>query len=198
MRAFIIITSGTLAGEYHILTEGTAHTIGRASSVEWRIDDERVSRYHCVLWVNHGEVYIRDLGSRNGTYINGEQLAPGDMTDISTPRADDYPWRPGEELRIGDLMFQLVLEEQPDAQRPALRIKVRGRKRHANGKRVLEPVSATVEPPVISSRETVQLPPPEPPPSVEPEPIPAPPPASMPVVSAPLSKTSEFTPYTHK
>lgn len=40
-------------------------------------EDNLVSRHHCILEVNPPDVRIRDLGSANGTYINGKEYGAG-------------------------------------------------------------------------------------------------------------------------
>ncbi len=71
--------------------------VGRAPSCTLRLDEAHVSGEHAtLLWTgNHWE--LRDLGSRNGTFVDGERMSPGDTktlvkgTTISFGQADD-PW----------------------------------------------------------------------------------------------------------
>ncbi len=60
---------------------------GRAPTADLRIDDPRVSRLHARIEMRDDGVYIEDLGSRNGTTVNGElsegqRLAAGDEIGI--------------------------------------------------------------------------------------------------------------------
>jgi hypothetical protein len=51
-----------------------ANLLGRSrESVAW-IDDPSISRRHAVIDISRGEVYIRDLGSRNGTFVAGNRI----------------------------------------------------------------------------------------------------------------------------
>ena len=45
--------------------------IGTHESVTVRLGDRTVSRFHCEITRDHGQLLVRDLGSRNGTYIDG-------------------------------------------------------------------------------------------------------------------------------
>lgn len=45
--------------------------IGRAEEADFRVDDPNASRRHAVLLWDRGRLYLRDLGSTNGTYVNG-------------------------------------------------------------------------------------------------------------------------------
>jgi len=74
--------------------------IGRRGDCDLRIPLMAVSRRHCQLSQNEDTMKIRDLGSRNGTYLNDERI------DEGTVRAGDY-------LRIGPLVFMLQIDGQP-------------------------------------------------------------------------------------
>jgi two-component system cell cycle response regulator len=74
MHACLTVLTGTVAGQMHrIPDEGMV--IGRASSSELRINEEGVSRRHARLRREGDYVVVEDLGSVNGTYVNGERLA---------------------------------------------------------------------------------------------------------------------------
>ena len=54
-----------------------ATTIGRSSDNQVVLDDELVSRHHAVVEWTEGTLYISDLGSSNGTLVNGAKIGPG-------------------------------------------------------------------------------------------------------------------------
>ena len=54
---------------------GRPFTIGRGPSSSLRIHDTKMSRVHCELSVSGGIAIITDLGSMNGTYVNGKRIA---------------------------------------------------------------------------------------------------------------------------
>ena len=61
--------------------------IGRASDNDVILDDPMVSRHHCQLRLQHGAYSFTDLGSRNGSTVNGQAvsqiaLGPGDVIRI--------------------------------------------------------------------------------------------------------------------
>ena len=61
--------------------------VGRAPTADVRIDDPRVSRLHARIEMRDDGIYVEDLGSRNGTSVNGVasaavRLAPGDEIGI--------------------------------------------------------------------------------------------------------------------
>jgi predicted component of type VI protein secretion system len=72
--------------------------IGRGDECHLRPQSDAVSRRHCEIVTNDKEVAVRDLGSRNGTYVNGEQIK-GETLLLT-----------GDVLRIGPLEFEMLIE----------------------------------------------------------------------------------------
>jgi pSer/pThr/pTyr-binding forkhead associated (FHA) protein len=68
--------------------------VGRHPSCDTRLDSLRVSRQHCCMSQDKGEVTVRDLGSTNGIRINGQRVERGRL-------------RPGDELSIAHIRFRL-------------------------------------------------------------------------------------------
>jgi sigma-B regulation protein RsbU (phosphoserine phosphatase) len=72
----LIFLAGPIAGRRYKLGEGE-YVIGRRSDCQIFVPDMRVSRQHARLW-RTGETWsVEDLGSNNGTYINGIRLQSG-------------------------------------------------------------------------------------------------------------------------
>jgi pSer/pThr/pTyr-binding forkhead associated (FHA) protein len=69
-------------------------TIGRASDCTLRAGSDAISRHHCVLLKSDHRVTVRDLGSRNGSYVNDVRI------ETETPLVH------GDELRVGPLQFK--------------------------------------------------------------------------------------------
>lgn len=86
------ITHGPLAGKRLELRRDEI-TLGRRKTNDIVIPEPGVSRIHAVLVRRHGAVLVEDLGSHNGTYVNGErvvfmrQLHHGDLLQIGSTRA---------------------------------------------------------------------------------------------------------------
>jgi pSer/pThr/pTyr-binding forkhead associated (FHA) protein len=73
-------------------------TIGRAIGCTIRIPSSAVSRLHCRLRIEHGVVTVEDLGSINGTFLNGARVRA-----IETVR-------PGDHLMVGPATFLIEYE----------------------------------------------------------------------------------------
>ena len=73
--------------------------LGRSESADIRLDDRWLSRNHCEIDITDGELIIRDLGSKHGTYVNESQI---DETTIES----------GDELRIGITRFVVEIPKE--------------------------------------------------------------------------------------
>ncbi|MFM7058471.1 MAG: FHA domain-containing protein [Planctomycetota bacterium] len=71
--------------------------IGREQDCQLRPNSEMVSRHHCVFSVDDFSVRLRDLGSTNGTLVNGERIRKETVLNS------------GDRILIGNLDFELVL-----------------------------------------------------------------------------------------
>ncbi|MEN0067417.1 MAG: FHA domain-containing protein, partial [Myxococcota bacterium] len=88
---FIVLHAGT-ADEQAMRLE-TDVTIGRGRACTVRVKDSRASRQHCRLFERQGAWYIEDLGSANGTLVNGDFVAP------EMP----HPLHPGDQIVVGSV-----------------------------------------------------------------------------------------------
>lgn len=79
-RAYILFLAGPLVGKLHLLEEGET-TIGRSADATIAINDNRISRRHVAIQVAGEAVTMRDLGSTNGTFVNGQRVAECRLTD---------------------------------------------------------------------------------------------------------------------
>ena len=61
---------------------GARVLVGRSPSCALRLDSPLVSGEHAVLWWADGKWWVRDLGSRNGTWLGGRRLQPGEAEGL--------------------------------------------------------------------------------------------------------------------
>lgn len=66
--------------------EGTRCAIGAHESNDLRLTDTKVSRFHCEIVVDGAEARLRDLGSRNGTTVDGVRVVEAFLRSGSTIR----------------------------------------------------------------------------------------------------------------
>jgi pSer/pThr/pTyr-binding forkhead associated (FHA) protein len=66
------------------LKEGE-NTVGRLSTGDVAVDDASISRNHAIITVRAGKVALRDLGSKNGTYVGDKRIAADTEVAPDTP-----------------------------------------------------------------------------------------------------------------
>lgn len=77
--------------------------IGREQDCQLRPNTELVSRHHCIFTVDDYSVRLRDLGSTNGTSVNGETIRR------------EVVLSQGDHVTVGSLQFQIVINERAEA-----------------------------------------------------------------------------------
>lgn len=93
--AELIVQSGKHQGKKLKLPEDAEIVIGRDEKCQIRLASSDVSRHHCAIRQTPEGLLARDLGSRNGSYLN-EVLMEEEML-----------LQPGDRLRIGPIVFQV-------------------------------------------------------------------------------------------
>jgi pSer/pThr/pTyr-binding forkhead associated (FHA) protein len=76
MDAKLRVVGGRFSGHTIPVSRGKL-LIGRAEDCDLRPDSEFVSGYHCVLLLDEYTLRVRDLGSKNGTLVNGRRIGTG-------------------------------------------------------------------------------------------------------------------------
>ena len=76
--------------------------IGRRHDCDFCIPLDDVSKRHCQFDRNNETLEVRDLGSRNGTYLNGQKVN------------GETPVQAGDYLQVGPLVFQLQIDGEPE------------------------------------------------------------------------------------
>lgn len=74
MIVILTVVSGREAGKAREISRGGSVSIGRAGTNLFQIIDEGVSRRHCTIENKGNRVILRDEGSSNGTFVNGERV----------------------------------------------------------------------------------------------------------------------------
>ncbi len=74
VQAYLIVLSGPEVGRMHKL-ESPEITLGRSADNSMRINDVGISRRHARLVRDHSGIYIEDMKSANGTFLNGNRLS---------------------------------------------------------------------------------------------------------------------------
>ena len=83
----VTFTAGTGARRFDMLESGPGVTVGRSERAELYVNSPRLSRMHCTLRLSGKGLVLEDLGSANGTFVNGQRISealirPGDIIQV--------------------------------------------------------------------------------------------------------------------
>ncbi len=78
----IIISINNKLKKYQI-GPGKRYKIGQASDCDITVSYETVSRSHLLIWEESGKLFVEDIGSTNGTFVNGYKLREGEAQEIA-------------------------------------------------------------------------------------------------------------------
>ena len=103
----LLVNPGTSA-QWEIQLKPGPNSLGRGEQNDFQIADASVSGSHCRITVVNGSVTVTDLGSSNGTFINGAPVT-------------EAPLKPGEQLQLGNVALQLAV---PAAKPVPVRVRI--------------------------------------------------------------------------
>jgi pSer/pThr/pTyr-binding forkhead associated (FHA) protein len=98
MEAHFTVISGPYRGQTFQIPRGK-FILGRETDCHLVLDSNSVSRHHCVLLLDEYTLRIRDLASKNGTFVNRDQTRTGERILVS-----------GDTVRVADLVIRIELE----------------------------------------------------------------------------------------
>ena len=94
----LVARDGPLKGSVFSLDE-TEFSVGRNPSNRLSVSDPSLSRQHCVISLRDGQYQMRDLESRNGSFVNGVPVRERTLAD-------------GDEIQIGNSLFLFLTEDE--------------------------------------------------------------------------------------
>ena len=115
-RVTLTVTAGPLAGRVFSYDRHDTFLFGRSPDcqAELAANDTTASRHHFLLEVNPPRARLRDLGSLNGTHVNGQkhggrsrQESPEEAARRRLPEVD---LRDGDQIRVGATVFEVAIE----------------------------------------------------------------------------------------
>jgi pSer/pThr/pTyr-binding forkhead associated (FHA) protein len=95
MAKLVIQNQGMTGRACELHTDRT--TVGRVEDNTFQIADPSVSSHHCEVHLRGSDIFIRDLNSTNGTFINNEKIT-------------EQVLKPGQLLRLGHVELKLEVE----------------------------------------------------------------------------------------
>ncbi|MDQ3821193.1 MAG: FHA domain-containing protein, partial [Acidobacteriota bacterium] len=110
------VMAGPSKGETFSFEEHDTFIFGREDDCHGQLSsrDTTASRHHFLLEVNPPDVRVQDIGSRNGTHVNGkkyggrpEHMTPEEARNLAYPTVD---LRDGDEIKAGETIFKVQVE----------------------------------------------------------------------------------------
>ena len=99
MSKLVVLSEGFSGRAFEIKAEKT--TIGRIEDNAFQLAEQSISSHHAEVWLSGEEVMVKDLGSTNGTFINGDKITESKL-------------KPGQTLRFGTIDLRLETPGQPN------------------------------------------------------------------------------------
>lgn len=120
-RVTLTVKEGTLKGRQFVFDLPSACLIGRAPDCSVQLLSDclsgLISRHHCRLEVDPPAARLRDLGSLNGTYVNGLLIGRRSTSltaeEANTSTGPAYELADGDEIGVGAVVFQVSVHGPP-------------------------------------------------------------------------------------
>src|SRR5581483_9591515 len=90
----LVAIAGPLMGQRFEVHHGPL-VIGRSQRCDLVFHGEGLSRRHCTMWVMNGCLWIRDLASTNGTFVNGARIATEKL-------------KAGDQIQLGEIVVRVL------------------------------------------------------------------------------------------
>ncbi|MGI9516752.1 MAG: sigma 54-interacting transcriptional regulator [Pirellulaceae bacterium] len=97
MPAYLLMNAGLRAGSRYRLDEAEHNLLGRDWDCGVVLNDPQCSRVHAAIFIDEGAWWIRDNGSSNGTYVNGQRIDQAQLIE-------------GTEIRLGSSAFTFATD----------------------------------------------------------------------------------------
>src|SRR5262245_44174463 len=97
------IQSGPKIGTWFTLTHQKEISLGRANVNSIVLEDNSVSRSHSVIHELDEKYYVKDIGSRNGTFVNDKKIQ------------DDFLLKHGDRIKIGIYVLKFLTQPEEEA-----------------------------------------------------------------------------------
>jgi len=114
------VVRGKLQGDEFTFDSRDICILGRSFDCYPRIPDDdahqSISRYHCLLDISPPRITIRDFGSLNGTFLNGEKIGQRveetTVDDAQELISREHELIDGDEIKVGESLFKVCVGEQ--------------------------------------------------------------------------------------
>ena len=95
MKFNIVVNDGNGISTFDL--DNASVSIGRSIDNDIQLNDKHISRNHLMMWGKDNRIFAKDLGSENGTYVNGRQISSGKVVEL----------RKGHAILVGKSLISL-------------------------------------------------------------------------------------------
>lgn len=126
-KIILSVTRGAQQGQQYSFADRNTCLIGRHDECGIQLPNDEahktVSRYHALLDINPPMVRIRDFGSLNGTFVNGQKIGQRQKGTSAEEGAQqnfpEYDLKNGDEIRVGDSAWRVkIVADKPQQPKP--------------------------------------------------------------------------------
>jgi pSer/pThr/pTyr-binding forkhead associated (FHA) protein len=112
----LTLKDGVSPDKEYVFSDRTICTVGRAADCFLQLPadllHQSISRHHCLLDIDPPSVRVRDLGSRNGTFVNGCKIGQRDKTtrpeEAAVVDMPEFTVEEGDEIKLGEVTVLAV------------------------------------------------------------------------------------------
>jgi pSer/pThr/pTyr-binding forkhead associated (FHA) protein len=114
----LTVARGSLEQNEYVFAEAARCTVGRARDCDIRVPERwenmDVSRWHCEFDIEPPTIWVRDLKSHNGTFVNGESIGQRPngqpLENFEPGESVAFELKDGDEVRIGHNILRVGVE----------------------------------------------------------------------------------------
>src|SRR5881396_670566 len=114
VQVILTVIAGPHKGLEFTFDRHDTFLVGRSKHAHFQLPakDKYFSRIHFMMEVNPPQCRLIDMGSRNGTFVNGAEILTADLND-------------GDQIRAGHTVLRVQVRRDSEAPAPAPRVSVR-------------------------------------------------------------------------
>ncbi len=118
IRITLVVTEGDWDRKKLLFRRRSRCVVGRARDCQIQLASDNlhmdVSRHHCLFDIDPPYIRVRDLGSLNGTYLNGRRIGcQGDYVledEVLPGQGGEVELLNGDEIRVGRTSIRILIE----------------------------------------------------------------------------------------
>lgn len=116
-KVMLTVIQGKLKGNIFTFDKRKTCIVGRSTECDLQLPDDeahrKTSRHHCLFDINPPDIRVRDLGSLNGTFVNGKRIGQRKLEQTAKQASEnifpEYDLKDGDEVKLGNTVFRISI-----------------------------------------------------------------------------------------